>query len=88
MSTENSTWTEDPDGTLRSIPPGRGKALGPEGYICAVPECGSMIAGDAYCERHRGLEWGSCGHRSDFASAAEHERDCPAHGEDAAVKTA
>lgn len=27
--------------------------------------------------------WRDCGHRADFASAAEHERECPAHGLDA-----
>lgn len=27
--------------------------------------------------------WRDCGHRADYASAAEHERECPAHGLDA-----
>lgn len=27
------------------------------------------------------LAWRDCGHRADFPSAADHGRDCPAHGE-------
>jgi hypothetical protein len=27
--------------------------------------------------------WRDCAHRADYASAAEHERECPAHGLDA-----
>lgn len=28
--------------------------------------------------------WHGCAHRADFASSAEHQRDCPWHGEEAA----
>lgn len=30
--------------------------------------------------------WPSCAHRADFASAAEHDRDCPVHGLDALAR--